>query len=50
MLMFQNKVISVVFLVGTGKMTDTVWKELRTSTDVLQVDVHESYANLVYKV
>ncbi|KAL6727890.1 hypothetical protein Aduo_009728 [Ancylostoma duodenale] len=46
----QSKQISVVFLVGTGKITDSVWKELRTSADMLQVDVQESYANLVYKI
>ncbi|KIH48634.1 N-acetyllactosaminide 3-alpha-galactosyltransferase, partial [Ancylostoma duodenale] len=45
-----SKFISVVFLVGTGKITDSVWKELRTSADMLQVDVQESYANLVYKI
>ncbi|KAK6741988.1 hypothetical protein RB195_009703 [Necator americanus] len=46
----NSRFISVVFLVGTEKVTDVVWKELKTFSDILQVDVQESYANLVYKL
>ncbi|CAJ0598177.1 unnamed protein product [Cylicocyclus nassatus] len=46
----KNRMVSVVFLVGTDNANDLVRKELATGDDILQVDVSESYANLVYKV
>ncbi|VDK47986.1 unnamed protein product [Cylicostephanus goldi] len=45
-----NKLVSVVFLVGSGNVNYSVRSELTTADDVLQVDVPESYPNLVYKI
>lgn len=39
-----------MFLIGTGHMTESIRKEISTFKDILQVDVQDSYFNLVYKV
>nr|CDJ97966.1 Glycosyl transferase domain containing protein [Haemonchus contortus]CDJ97974.1 Glycosyl transferase domain containing protein [Haemonchus contortus] len=46
----RNRSISVLFLVGTGYMSTTVRDEIRKYNDILQVDVPDSYNNLVYKI
>ncbi|XGW17383.1 hypothetical protein V3C99_002187 [Haemonchus contortus] len=46
----RNRSISVLFLVGTGYISTTVRDEIRKYNDILQVDVPDSYNNLVYKI
>ncbi|PIO57722.1 N-acetyllactosaminide 3-alpha-galactosyltransferase, partial [Teladorsagia circumcincta] len=45
----HNKSVSVVFLIGTGYVSLSVREEMRKYNDILQVDVPDSYGNLVYK-
>ncbi|PIO67630.1 hypothetical protein TELCIR_10609 [Teladorsagia circumcincta] len=45
----HNKSVSVVFLIGTGYISLSVREEMRKHNDILQVDVPDSYGNLVYK-
>lgn len=46
----EDQFFTVVFLLGTGYMTESVKEEITASKDILQVDVLDSYANLVYKL
>ncbi|VDO80609.1 unnamed protein product [Haemonchus placei] len=46
----RNRSITVLFLVGTGYISTTVRDEIRKYNDILQVDVPDSYNNLVYKI
>ncbi|WKX99796.1 hypothetical protein Q1695_014573 [Nippostrongylus brasiliensis] len=46
----NDNFVSVVFLIGTGFVGDSVKNEIQTSNDILQVDLHDSYSNLVYKL
>ncbi|WKX99800.1 hypothetical protein Q1695_014575 [Nippostrongylus brasiliensis] len=45
----NDNFVSVVFLKGTDFVGDSVKSEIQTSNDILHVDVHDSYSNLVYK-
>lgn len=46
----RENVFTVMFLIGTGHMTESIRKEISTFKDILQVDVQDSYFNLVYKL
>ncbi|KAK6041535.1 N-acetyllactosaminide 3-alpha-galactosyltransferase [Cooperia oncophora] len=46
----QNKSVSIIFLIGTGYISPAVRYEIQKYNDILQVDVPDSYGNLVYKI
>ncbi|KAJ1362144.1 hypothetical protein KIN20_021575 [Parelaphostrongylus tenuis] len=45
-----NKLVSVLFLVGTGSDAESTEDERERFGDILQVKVNDTYANLVYKL
>lgn len=47
---FQEKIFTVMFLLGAGYLTGPIKQEMSTYKDILQVDVEDSYSNLIYKV
>ncbi|VDO89628.1 unnamed protein product [Heligmosomoides polygyrus] len=47
---FQEKIFTVMFLLGAGYLTGPIKQEMSTYKDILQVDVEDSYSNLIYKM
>ncbi|KAK5975194.1 hypothetical protein GCK32_012631 [Trichostrongylus colubriformis] len=46
----QDKTVSLIFVIGSDPDSILAKEELEKYNDILQVDVPESYSNLVYKV
>ncbi|KAK6041536.1 hypothetical protein COOONC_20959 [Cooperia oncophora] len=46
----MDKTACVIFVIGEGYHSGSVQDELRKRNDILQVNVPDSYSNLVYKV